>query len=230
VRIGLLLSALFVVGVAGLRFSGVFPESIVVASLEGVRHLLVMLGLPVAAVILSDTALRDGIQHRTLLYPLLGPVPRMTLALVRTSVTGLLLGTAGCLLLVISRGILGSAGEGSLGTLSREMLAVMVGAMAYTAMFGFIHLLNRRGLITGLALLFLLDLPLGRVPFGIRNLSPSYHVGVVADQLETLALPVQVSFPDSSVALSLTVLVVLAVAFGAGTAFIFRAKNLGELC
>ncbi|NNE44072.1 MAG: hypothetical protein HKN12_07670, partial [Gemmatimonadetes bacterium] len=173
VRIGVLLAVFFVLGVAGVRFSGLFPDRMVIASLEAARHFLVMIGLPVAAIILSDTALRDGIQHRTLLYSLLGPVPRPTLAIVRTGATAALVGAFVGSLLLISRGLLGSAGDGAVA-LAREILAVLVGGAAYTAMFGFIHLINRRGLIAGLVLLFLIDLPLGRVPFGIRNLSPSY--------------------------------------------------------
>lgn len=230
VRIGLLLSAAFVATAVGLRFGGVFPERVVIGALETSRHFLVMMALPVAAVILSDTALRDGIQHRTLLYPLLGPVPRATLAIVRTACTAALLAFCIGALLVLTRLLLGAEASGGSVSLFRELLAAGIGGLAYTAIFGFIHLINRRGLITGLALLFLLDLPLGRVPFGIRNLSPSYHVGVIADQFDTLALPIQIGGPDTSVALSVTVLLLLAGLFGAATAVVFRERNLGELC
>ena len=97
-------------------------------------------------------------------------------------------------------------------------------------MFGVLHLVTRRGLITGLVVLFFLDFPLGRLPFALRNLSPSYHVGVIANQQEELQLPVALAPPDASVAWSALVLIALAAAFVAAGAELFRRKSLGELC
>lgn len=225
-RAGLLLFALSLGGLVLLFLGGMFSGDLRTAALLGARHFLVMVGLPVAAVIISEVSLRDGIQHRTLLYPLLGPVSRVTLALVRTGVTAVILGAAVTTLLALVRLLLGDGMQ----PLGREAVAAVLGAAAYVGIFGLLHLVHRRALVSGLVLLFLLDLPLGRVPFSLRNLSPSYHVGVIADQQDLLALPVQLAPPDSSAVLSAVVLAGIAAASIALTAALFRRKNLGELC
>jgi hypothetical protein len=225
-RIGLALFGLFTAGLLGIFASGSLSESFMARTLQGARHFLIMLGLPVAAAVLSEMALRDGINHRTLLYPLLGPVPRTTLALVRTAVAGIVLGLGASVLLVLIRVLL----QDGFQFLAREILALMLGAVAYMAMFGVLHLFNKRGLIVGLVILFFFDLPLGKVPFGIRNLSPSYHMGVIANQQEQMVLPVPLELPETSVLFSTALLAGLALIFSVAAAEVFRRKNLGELC
>jgi hypothetical protein len=225
-RLALLAFGLFGVFVVALVFTGMYSVDVMRAGLEGARHLLVMVGLPVAAVLTSEMALRDGIHHRTLLYPLLGPVPRGTLALVRTFWTGLLLAAGITVLLLLTRFLL----RDGLALLPREILAVILGAFAYTALFGLLHVLNRRGLVVGLVLLFFLDFPLGRVPFSLRNLSPSYHVGVIAHQQESLSLPVPLALPGSSVVLSAAILIGITALGAAATALVFRRMSLRDLC
>lgn len=225
-RLGLLAFAMAVGGLVLLFLSGTVSEPFRVASLLGARHALLMMGLPVAAAVLGEVPLRDGIQHRTLLYPLLGPVPRVTLAVVRTLVTVGTLAVAVTVLLILVGALLGDLRE----VLAREAAAAALGAAAYVGVFGLLHVLYRRGLIGGLVLLFLIDLPLGSVPFAIRNLSPSYHVGVIARQGGEIGLPIQLSLPDSSVPLSAAVLAVLAAVSLVATALAFRRKDLGEIC
>jgi len=90
-RIGLGLFFVFVISIVVLYMSGFVPKEFIDTALIGLRHFLVMAGLPVAAVLLSEIPVRDGITHRTLLYPLLGPVPRVTLSIVRLLATGTIL-------------------------------------------------------------------------------------------------------------------------------------------
>jgi hypothetical protein len=180
----------------------------------------------VGAVLLSEIPVRDGITHRTLLYPLLGPVPRITQVLVRVTVTSAILAIGTSVLLVLVRALL----KDGFGFLPREFLAVTLGAFAYVTIFGLIHLYNRRGLISGLAILFLLDMPLGRLPFSLRNVSPSYHMGVIAEQEESMQLPISFGHPETSVTVSVLVLLAIAVVFGAAIAVGFKRKNLGDLC
>ena len=114
---------------------------------------------------------------------------------------------------------------------SGRSAAVGLGAFAYTALFGLVHLLSRRGLIAGLALLAILDGPLGRLPFSLRNLSPSYHVGVIADRQDGLGLPVSLDLPAAtSIIPSMILLITLGAVFTIATALVFKRKNLGELC
>jgi len=225
-RIGIALCALFVLAAVLIFASGAVSSTFMFEALNSMRHFLVMVGLPVGAVLLSEIPIRDGITHRTLLYPLLGPVPRTTIALVRLVVTAAVLALVTSVLLVLIRALLKDGFE----FLPRELLAVTLGAFAYVALFGLIHLFNRRGLITGLAVLLIFDLPLGRLPFSLRNVSPSYHLGVIANQQETMHLPISFGSPATSLPTSIGVLVVIAVVFGAAVVFGFKRKNLGDLC
>ena len=116
------------------------------------------------------------------------------------------------------------------GFLPRELLSVTLGAFAYVTLFGFVHLYNRRGLITGLVVLFLFDIPLGRLPFSLRNISLSYHTGVIAEQQDSLQLPISLGMPATSVTMSALILLGIAIVFGAVIAAGFKRKDLGELC
>jgi hypothetical protein len=225
-RVGLVLFALFALAVVVLYASGAIVSEFMIDALYGMRHFLVMVAVPVGAVLLAEIPFRDGITHRTLLYPLLGPVPRTTLALVRVAVTGAVLALGTGLLLLLIRILL----QDGLDFLPRELLAVALGSFAYVAVFTLIHLFNRRGLITGLVVVFLFDIPLGRVPFTLRNISPSYHVGVIAGQEESMQLPISFGMPETSLPMSVIVLVAIAVVFGVAAALGFKRKNLGELC
>ncbi len=225
-RISLVLFVVFSAGVLLLFMSGLIASGFVTNALLGMRHFLVMVGVPVGAVLLSEIPVRDGITHRTLLYPLLGPVPRTTQVLVRVTVTGAILaiGSGGLLLLI--RALL----QDGFGFFPRELLAVTLAAFAYVTMFGLVHLYNRRGLIAGLVILFLFDIPLGRLPFSLRNVSPSYHMGVIADQQDSLQLPISFGHPATSVTVSALILLGVAIVFGVAIAVGFKRKNLGDLC
>lgn len=225
-RIGAVLFALTLIGVVVTSMAGFLSRDFVTNSLEGMRHFIVMLGLPVGAVLLSEIPIRDGMTHRTLLYPLLGPVPRTTLAVVRVCVTASVLAIGAGMLLLLIRLLL----KDSLGPYPRELLSVTLGSFAYVAAFGLVHFINRRGLIAGLAILFLFDMPLGRLPFTLRNVSPSYHVGVIAGQEESMQLPVSFGMPESSVLMSSVVLIMIATICLVMVAAGFKRKDLGDLC
>ena len=221
-RIVLALSVAFLGAILAGRAAGIVtPET-----LAGIRAFVFVPGLPLFALLLAEMALRDGITHRTLLYPLLGPVPRTTMAVVRTLATGLLLFAilAGILLVLRLVGQLGWAGW------PRELVAVFFGGLAYAAIFSLIHLLSKRGLIIGLAVFAVLDYPIGRLPFSLRGISPSYHLRVLADQIDTLSLPIEISLPDPSVIGSVLALAIFLAAGTSLTAFFFARKNLADLC
>ena len=224
-RIGLVLFVLFIATVVLLFMSGFVLPWLGATALVGMRHFLVMVGVPVGAVLLSEMPIRDGIAHRTLLYPLLGPVPRATLALVRIVVTGAVLALAVGGALVLVRLLL----RDGFVFLPRELLAVTLGAFAYVAVFGLVHLFSRRGLIIGIVVFFVFDAPLGRIPFSLRNISPSYHVGVVANQQENMELPISFGLPETSVILSALILLAIAIVFIVATAVGFTRKNLADL-
>lgn len=195
-------------------------------SLAEVRAFAIIPGLPVAATLLSEMALRDGITHRTLLYPLLGPVSRTTLAVVRTAVTGLVLFTGTTLVVLLLR-VLERA---SWGAFPRELLALLLASLAYTGLFGLVHLITRRGLIVSLILFGLFDNSIGRLPFSLRVIAPSYHLRYLAHLEKPLPIPIDLEPGGGSVLGSTIFLLALAAATTALSAWFFSRKNLGELC
>lgn len=225
-RLGIVLFVLTVLLIGAAFSLGMLSSDLADAALTAMRYFIVFPGVPIGAVLFGEIPLRDGIRQRTLLYPLIGPVSRTTLAVVRTVATALLVGIGASLLVAFIR-VLQQEG---LRSLPGEVLAMLLGAFAYTSLFGLIHLRGRRGLIGGLALLGMIDEPLARVPFPIRNLAPSYHMRVVADREMEIQLPIVVNTTNSSIPLSALLLFALGVVFIALVAWSFRRKNLGELC
>jgi hypothetical protein len=195
-------------------------------SLDGLRRAVVFPGLPILAILMSEIPLRDGIRHRTLLYPLLGPVSRFTLAWVRTLATGVVL----ALLLTLVISVIRLLAKHTEISWERELLAIGFGAPAYIALYGLVHMLVRRGLIAGLGILMLFDGPLSQMPFALRMLAPSYHVNVLADQVIDFKLPVPIPAPEPSIPVSIAVLVGMTVVLTLGVGIVFGKKDLGELC
>lgn len=186
---------------------------------------LLMPGVPIFALLVSELPLREGIRHRTILYPLLGPASRDSLAWVRSSATALLFGLGFGLVVVGVEWI----GGRSLSLLGAPFLAALLGGVTFTAVFGFIQLLLTRGLAAGLLWYFLFDESLAKVPFELCRLSVSYHVRVLAGMQEFFELPVA-SVPAEHRLVSALVLVVITVVSIVATMFVFRRRDLTELC
>lgn len=217
------IAALFTVGmVAAWMLGRVFS----VETLEHVAAVALLPGVPVGALLLSEMPVRDGIRHRTLLYHLLAPVPRRTLLTVRTLVTAALLALIFGFTLIEVHVLDG----GTWDALPGELFAVLLGSAVYVALFALLHLVTKHGLIGGLVLIFMIDIPLGMLPFGIRNLSPSYHVRVLADQVVQMDLPIPIqASPPHLVGSAITLAVIAVVALALG-GWRFSRMNLGELC
>lgn len=213
-------AALVVVAVA--YFVGLIDDQ----ELAAVRMGVLAPGVPLAAILVAELPLREGIAYRTLLYPLLGPVPRSTLAVVRTLVTmGLL--AVGALVPVLVLGLIGGVAA---GTLVRELGAAVLAAAAYAGLFGLLHLVTKRGLVAGLVLFGIVDQPLARLPFALRNLSPLAHVRIVAGHPLEYGFGLDLPEVASSAPVSALVLFVLAALATALTAVRFARRDIGELC
>ena len=204
-------------------YSGVLPDD----TLENLMTVTVVPGVPLAAILLGEMPLRDGIRQRTLLYPLLGPTSRTMLAVVRTLATAIVL-ALGATALVLLLGILD--GEPA-KNLFRAIGAVFLGSLAYTAFFGVIHLITRRGLIAGLVIYGLFDALIAQVPLAMRRIAPSLHLRVIAHDVETYRLPVSIGGTyEPSVTASVLVLIGLTLVCLLLIALLFKRRNLGDLC
>jgi hypothetical protein len=196
------------------------------STLADLRALLIVPGLPAAAVLLAELPLRDGLTSRTLLYPLLGPVPRFTLALVRTLIAVVVLALPLGLLVLLLR-LLGGVPAAGLGG---ELAAVGLGSACYVGYCGLLHLESRHGLVAGLALVLAVDYPLALAPFSLRALAPATHVANLSGRslVDTQGLPLSVS--EISVGWSAGVLAVVAAGAILLTAWRFSRRNLEDLC
>jgi len=225
-RIGLLIFLLFVGLVIFAALVKPVAALLAQASLDRLRHGAVLPGVPLAALLLSEMPLRDGIRHRTLLYPLLGPVPRPIMAVVRTLATAIIVALSMTGLWILVRLVQGPVDEKSAG----QLVAIWLGSFAFVGLFGLIHLVSRRGLLVGLAYYGLFDDPLGRLPFALSNVSLSYHLRVLSHQMKEIDLPIDLAPPHSSAFVSSVILMAAAVSLVAVTAVLFKRKQLGELC
>lgn len=225
-RIGLLIFLLFVGLVVFAALVKPVAALLAQASLDRLRRGAVIPGVPLAALLLAEIPLRDGIRHRTLLYPLLGPVPRTVIAVVRSVATAVLVAMAMTALWILVRLVQGDVDEPSLG----QLIAIWAGSGAFVGLFGFIHLVSRRGLLVGLAYYGLFDDPVGRLPFALSNVSLSYHLRVLSHQVQEIDLPIDLSPPHSSAPFSALFLIVSGVVLMGATAVLFKRKQLGELC
>jgi hypothetical protein len=191
----------------------------------GIRTTLVVPGLPVVAVAVAELPLRDGLSQRTLLYPLLGPVSRSVLCLVRTAVAALVLCLGMSALVLLLRPFSYTPTEG----LGRELAAVALGSVCYVGLFGLLHLLSKHGLVAGLGVAFA-DYMLGKVPFAMRGFAPAAHLANLADisLVDTYGLPLS----QSPIALgtSIGVLCLVGLVGAALTAWRFARIDLAELC
>ncbi len=221
-RRSLILAAVLLLVLLGVKQLGFVPDTV----FRELRKFIVLPGLPLFAALLSELALRDGITYRTLLYPLLGPVSRPMLAVVRTLATGLLLfAISGSLLTLVI--LIGGMDTGPLG---RELFGMLLASPAYVALAGLLHLCKRRGAILFIAYFMIFDYPVSHLPFSFRNVAPAYHLGSLTGHLNTLSLPLQVKLAEQSTAISSLFLIALTALCVALCAWLFSRRRLTSLC
>ncbi|HEX7878888.1 MAG TPA: hypothetical protein VF720_05730 [Candidatus Eisenbacteria bacterium] len=193
-------------------------------SFEMARALL-MPGVPVFALLVSELPLREGLRHRTLLYPLLGPASRDAIALARAGATAVLFGLVFAVV-VAGVAFIGGVPADRLGS---PLLATFLGGMAYVSIFGFLQLLVPRGLAAGMLWYFLLDEPIAKIPFELCRLSVAYHVRVLGHDHEFFGIPVS-NFPAEQPTVSVLFLLGVTIVALLATVALFRRRNLEELC
>jgi hypothetical protein len=117
-----------------------------------------------------------------------------------------------------------------LGAFPRELLALFLGSFTYGALGSVLHLITSKGLIAGLAVFGGLDFAIGRLPFSMAQIAPSYHVRVLADQMDAFTIPIALDAPDPSVFAAAVTLIACAAAGTAVAAILFARRNLATLC
>lgn len=185
--------------------------------------------IPLAALLLSDIPIRRPLRDRTLIHHILGPVPRVTLAVVRSGIVAAALGAVSAAIILLF-GLVTRAGVGV--SLADAFVALLT-AWAYVGLGSMVYAWTRRGFLFGLCVLVFIDFPLSTVPFALRNLAPSAHVAMASGRLPMgdwgSALGTFVA-PAGPAWVSVVVLV----GIGAVGMFVaanrFRRMSLAELC
>ncbi len=194
-------------------------------TLDNLAGWLLLPGVPLAALVMAELPLRDGLTQRTLLYSLLGPASRATLVVARSVVIAAVVLLALGVLVVVLRVV-----AGSIDRLGADLPALLLASLCYVGLFGLLHLLTRRGLILGLALIALGDMPLAGVPYAIRLFAPAMHVQNLASPEAVDPLAGGLIPTTTSPLVSALVLLVATVLTTGVTAWRFSRMNLEELC
>lgn len=138
---------------------------------------LVILVALVAPLFMASS-MAEEIEDRTYTYLWSRPVPRWSVVL------GKLLAAfpiAGAVVVVAAVGGFALGRGGSSGELASGIVALLVGTLAACAVSAaFAILVPRAGLAITYIYLVALDLPIGAIPFSIRNASITHHIRTVA--------------------------------------------------
>lgn len=141
-----------------------------------VINLLVFRLLPLSAAIYSTMIVAQEIEQKTIVYLLTRPIPRWQLIL------GRWLATATTVVIISVIGMvaahLGSGG----GTkfFARDLIAVALGAAAYTSLFMFVTLLFNRALMICVLFAFGWESSVPNLPSGMQGLSILAHMQAIA--------------------------------------------------
>lgn len=133
--------------------------------------------LPIATLILATSAFRDEIEDRTMVYLIIKPVSRLRivaekyLAVTESTVLALWLGTIATWI-VIS----GSSMPDTIDVLVASIVAILVGVLAYSAVFIAVSLLVPRALIVGILYALIWETLLSRFIPGVWTLSVRHYV------------------------------------------------------
>ena len=134
--------------------------------------------LALSAAIFSSAVVAQEVEGKTIVYLLTRPVPRQLLILGRmlaASVVVFLVSAISALAVSFSTG-----GGGAI--LGRDLLALAVGALAYTGLFTLVSLVINRAMIACLLFAFGWETLAAGVPGDLRLLSLNTHVMAIADR------------------------------------------------
>ncbi|NUN14143.1 MAG: hypothetical protein HUU55_10965 [Myxococcales bacterium] len=214
-----------IVGI-GAVLVGVLAGQLPAHTITDLRVFALIPGVAVTSVLVAEVPIRDGLSRRTLLHLLLGPVDRFVLAIVRTLLCSVLVFVfLGAVQLTLAL----AAGLGVDVTL-RELLACLLGSLAYMSVFSLVHLYTKHGLVTGLIVYLAADHFIGQVPFALRQIALSAHVANIAGHEHAITIGGLLATENMSITGSIVLLVVVAVLCFGLMARAFSKRDLAELC
>jgi ABC-2 type transport system permease protein len=141
-----------------------------------VINLLIFRLLPLSAAIYSTMIVAQEIEQKTIVYLLTRPIPRWQLIIGRWAATA----TTVVIISVIGMISAQMGSRGGTAVVARDLLAVGLGAAAYTSLFMFITLLFNRALIICVLFAFGWESSVPNLPTGLQGLSILSHMQAIA--------------------------------------------------
>jgi ABC-2 type transport system permease protein len=147
-----------------------------------VVNLLVFRLLPLAAAICTTTIISQEVEQKTIVYLLTRPVERWKLLVGRWAAT--VVAVTFFSLISLMMALIGVGGNVKLALIN-DVLAIFVGALAYTSLFLFVTLLFNRALIICVLFAFGWESSIPNLPSGLQNLSVLAHMQGIAKHPES---------------------------------------------
>lgn len=141
-----------------------------------VINLLVFRLLPLSAAIYSTMIVAQEIEQKTIVYLLTRPIPRWQLIVGRWAATA----TSVVVISVIGMIAAQMGSRGGAAFFVRDLLAVVLGAAAYTSLFMFVTLLFNRALMICVLFAFGWESSVPNLPTGLQGLSILSHMQAIA--------------------------------------------------
>ena len=134
--------------------------------------------LALSAAIFASAVVAQEVEGRTIVYLLTRPVPRQALLLGRT----LAAATVVFLVSAVSAIAVSLATKGGGGLLGHDLIALAVGALAYTGLFTLVSLVINRAMIACLLFAFGWETLASGVPGDLKLLTLNTHVMAIAER------------------------------------------------
>jgi len=146
------------------------------AAYSAVSSILVFHLLALTSAIFTTAIISQEVEQKTIVYLLTRPVPRWMLLLTRYVASVLVVAALG-----IFSAILTAVGAGSSSLLAGDCFAILVGAMAYGAIFLFVSLLFNRSLIICILYAFGWEAAIPNLPGEMYRLSVFSYLQAIAE-------------------------------------------------
>jgi ABC-2 type transport system permease protein len=142
--------------------------------------LIVTAVLPLTALLLGTSVLGDEIEEGTIIYLLTKPVPRWQILLPKLAAAWLV-ATALVVASTVVSGLIALDGAGGRSIITGFAVAVVLGALAYTALFMLLSVATSRALIAGVIYVFIWEGAITSIFAGTRYLSLRHYTLAIAD-------------------------------------------------
>jgi ABC-2 type transport system permease protein len=160
------------------------PKSDSAHQYANVSSMLVFRIVALASAIFTTAILSQEVEQRTIVYLLTRPVPRWKLLLIRYAASVIVVAMLGAFGAVLtSLGAFKSLGGNDL--LTKDIVALTVGAFAYGALFLFVSLLFNRAMLVCLLFAFGWETSVPNMPGEMGRLSILSHLQAIAEHPNT---------------------------------------------